>query len=83
MPQPHVPGSTEALSMSPLVLSDRLLTLAEDAGRAGLPQSAEQLLSLAMTVLDQGPASGVPGPGRAAGSARARRHRPTDVIRSQ
>jgi hypothetical protein len=40
-------------SFSPLMLSDRLLTLAEDADRAGLRTAAESLLSLASKVLDQ------------------------------
>ena len=40
-------------TFSPLMLSDRLLTLAEDADRAGLRTAAESLLSLASKVLDQ------------------------------
>jgi hypothetical protein len=40
-------------TFSPLVLSDRLLTLAEDADKAGLRTAAESLLSLASKVLDQ------------------------------
>jgi hypothetical protein len=39
-------------AFSPLMLSDRLLTLAEDAHRAGLRSAAESLLSLASEVLD-------------------------------
>jgi hypothetical protein len=39
-------------AFSPLMLSDRLLTLAEDADRAGLRTAAESLLSLASEVLD-------------------------------
>jgi hypothetical protein len=38
---------------SPLLLSDRLLTLAEDADKAGYRITAEHLLSLASEVLDQ------------------------------
>ena len=38
---------------SPLMLSDRLLTLAQDADRAGYRKAAEHLLSLAEDVLDQ------------------------------
>jgi hypothetical protein len=40
-------------SFSPLMLSDRLLTLAEDADKAGLRTAAESLLSLASKVLDR------------------------------
>jgi hypothetical protein len=39
-------------SVSPLVLSDRLLTLAKDADRAGFQIVAEHLLYLASDVLD-------------------------------
>lgn len=42
-------------AFSPLVLSDRLLTLAEDADRAGLHEAAEHLLELASEVLDEAP----------------------------
>jgi hypothetical protein len=38
---------------SPLVLSDRLLTLAKDADLAGFRGTAEDLLSLASKVLDK------------------------------
>jgi hypothetical protein len=40
-------------AFSPLLLSDRLLTLAEDADRAGYRLTAEHLLSLASEVLDE------------------------------
>ena len=40
-------------AFSPLLLSDRLLTLAEDADKAGYRITAEHLLSLASEVLDQ------------------------------
>ena len=46
-----IPQSQPAFS--PLLLSDRLLTLAEDADRAGYRIAAEHLLSLASEVLDQ------------------------------
>jgi len=39
--------------MSPLVLCDRLLRLAEDADHAGFPVAAEHLLHLADVVLDR------------------------------
>jgi hypothetical protein len=40
-------------AFSPLLLSDRLLTLAEDADKAGFRTAAERLLHLASKVLDQ------------------------------
>lgn len=39
--------------ISPLMLSDRLLRLAQDADTAGLRVTAEHLLALAEDVLDQ------------------------------
>ncbi|MBV9249974.1 MAG: hypothetical protein JO227_12100 [Acetobacteraceae bacterium] len=41
--------------VSPLVLSDRLITLARDADRAGYLGTARQLVTLACTVLDEAP----------------------------
>ena len=43
-------------TVSPLVLSDRLIALAQDADRAGYTGTAEQLLSLACAVFDKAPA---------------------------
>ena len=43
---------TETPAFSPLLLSDRLLTLAQDADRAGYRIAAEHLLYLANEVLD-------------------------------
>lgn len=40
-------------AFSPLMLSDRLLTLAQDADRAGYRLAAENLLFLAEEVLEQ------------------------------
>ena len=40
-------------AFSPLMLSDRLLTLAEDADRAGYRIAAEHLLFLASEVLEE------------------------------
>ena len=40
---------------SELVLSDRLIALAEDADRAGYIDTAEMLLSLACSVFDEAP----------------------------
>ena len=45
--------SQKEQAFSPLMLSDRLLTLAEDADKAGFRTAAENLLFLASTVLDQ------------------------------
>jgi hypothetical protein len=42
-----------APTMSPLVLCDRLLRLAEEADHAGFPVAAEHLLYLANEVLDK------------------------------
>lgn len=47
MPSPAPP--------SPLMLSDHLLTLAEEAARAGLKRPAGTLLRLALRVLDDAP----------------------------
>jgi len=43
---------SDAPTFSPLLLSDRLLTLAQDADRAGYRVAAEHLLDLASEVLD-------------------------------
>jgi len=43
------------LDASELVLSDRLITLAEDADRAGYIDTAEMLLNLACSVFDEAP----------------------------
>jgi hypothetical protein len=42
-------------TVSPLVLSDRLIALAQDADRAGYAGTAEQLVCLACAVLDEEP----------------------------
>ena len=39
--------------MSELILSDRLIALAEDADRAGYTTTAEQLVTLACSVFDE------------------------------
>jgi len=41
------------LAPSPLMLCDRLLTLAQDADRAGYAVTAEHLLQLAHTVFEE------------------------------
>lgn len=49
------PSETRSEIVSPLLLSHHLLSLAEDAHRAGLPQSATRLLRLAHTVCNDRP----------------------------
>ena len=51
--QTHQPTKPERIS--PLILSDRLLSLAQDADRAGLTQSATRLIGLAYAVFDEQP----------------------------
>ncbi len=46
----------DTVTISPLMLADRLLTLAGDADRAGLRRPAECLLRLAYAVYDEKPA---------------------------
>jgi hypothetical protein len=53
------PVSFENVScISPLMLADRMLSLAADADRAGLRRPAERLLRLAYAVYDEKPARG-------------------------
>ena len=51
------PASQASLKppINELVLSDRLIALAEDADRAGYLDTAEHLLTLAYTVFDEAP----------------------------
>ncbi|HXA23483.1 MAG TPA: hypothetical protein VNW90_14415 [Acetobacteraceae bacterium] len=42
-------------AFSELILSDRLITLAKDADRAGYIDTAEHLLDLACSVFDEAP----------------------------
>jgi hypothetical protein len=42
-------------AVSPLTLSDRLITLAKDADTAGYAVTAEQLLKLAIMIFDEAP----------------------------
>ncbi len=53
--KPAVAGA-EPQFVSPLMLADRLLTLAKDADLAGLRRPAEHLLHLAFAVYDEKPA---------------------------
>jgi hypothetical protein len=50
--------SNNAVQISPLVLVDRLLSLAQDADRAGFQKPAERLLRLAFSVCGEKPLSG-------------------------
>jgi hypothetical protein len=43
-------ANTQTAALSPLMLSHQLLSLAEEAHRAGLPRSASRLLRLAHSV---------------------------------
>jgi hypothetical protein len=46
-------SATRKAAVSELILSDRLITLAEDADRAGYTNTAQQLVTLACTVFDE------------------------------
>jgi hypothetical protein len=46
-------GTATKPALSELVLSDRLITLAKDADRAGYIDTAEHLLTLACSVFDE------------------------------
>jgi len=56
MPMPRL-AATPQTAVSPLVLADQLLTLAQDAERAGLHRPAERLLKLAYAVYAEKPPS--------------------------
>lgn len=43
---------TPALPVSPLMLADRLISLAQEADRAGYRDAATNLVTMAFTVLD-------------------------------
>jgi hypothetical protein len=55
MNQLSVPVLLRRSAVSPLVLSDRLIALAQDADRAGYTGTAEQLVCLACSVFDEAP----------------------------
>jgi hypothetical protein len=46
---------TNSVPVSPLVLADRLITLAREADRAGYTDSASRLVSMALAVFDETP----------------------------
>lgn len=48
-------GIRQPATLSPMTLSDRLITLAKDADTAGYAMTAEQLVRLAMTIFDEAP----------------------------
>jgi hypothetical protein len=50
---PQTTPTETAVAPSPLMMCDRLLTLAKDADRAGFAVTAEHLLHLAHVVLDE------------------------------
>ena len=51
----NVPAApTERVPFSPLLLADRLLSLAQDADRAGLTGTASNLVAVMFEVLDSG-----------------------------
>ncbi|HLB96578.1 MAG TPA: hypothetical protein VJK90_02895 [Acetobacteraceae bacterium] len=47
------PVQTRPVETSPLTLSDHLITLAEEADRAGYTNTARRLVNLACTVFDE------------------------------
>ncbi len=55
MNQIAMPSPTAPSRVSPLILSDRLIALAEAADRAGFLGTAEQLVCLACAVFDEAP----------------------------
>lgn len=52
MTAPNIAASRKP-AVSELVLSDRLIALAEDADRAGYTDTAERLVTLACSVFDE------------------------------
>jgi hypothetical protein len=55
MSAPSLAAYVPQNSVSPLMLADQLLTLAQDADRAGLHRPAERLLKLAYAVYGEKP----------------------------
>ncbi len=56
MSTPSLVAAVPQSFVSPLMLADQLLTLAQDAERAGLHRPAERLLKLAYAVYGEKPA---------------------------
>ena len=55
MNQIIMPTTAAANPVSPLILSDRLIALAQAADRAGFTATADQLVTLACSVFDEAP----------------------------
>jgi hypothetical protein len=62
----QLPDSSRSAPLSPLMLGDRLISLAKDADRVGLPEIAHQLIQLACDVLEAGREL-PPGPAKGGG----------------
>lgn len=58
-PSPSSAPFAKRPRFSPLVLADQLLTLAQEADRAGLHDSASRLIGLVYSVLDEEPGARV------------------------
>ena len=48
-------GVSRSIALSPMTLSDRLITLAKEADTAGYAATAGQLVRLALTIFDEAP----------------------------
>ena len=49
----NLPANFTAAAVSPMLIADRLITLAQDADRAGYRGTAASLVSLVYSVLDE------------------------------
>lgn len=54
-PRSHESQTIDPHPLSPMTLSDRLITLAKDADTLGYAVTAEQLVQLALTIFDEAP----------------------------
>jgi hypothetical protein len=54
-PMPDIQQTPTSPPVSPLVLADRLITLAREADRAGYTDSASRLVGMALAVFDETP----------------------------
>ena len=79
-PMPRLPSRPCVAPSSPLMLCDRLLTLAQDADRAGYAATAEHLLELVDGVFEERPRR--PLRQRLLPSGRRRSQRGLDVLRA-
>ena len=52
---PNLQTAAKPIPVSPLMLADRLISLAQDADRAGYAESATRLLGLVYAVFDEQP----------------------------